>query len=238
MKTILCLTICMTLLVSVNESALAQSSSLYAQQSKPVMPQPVKGPDGRYDRLSPTIAQASFSAVPLPEPRGYALHDLVTIIIRESIENDISSTTETKKSMSVDGEVTSFPSIASMLELRPRTSPTTNNPTVGLEFDRDFSGEGSHKRTDSFTTRLTARIIDIKPNGTLILEARKRILDGKEDVTLVLTGTCRKEDITSDNTILSTQIYDLYLRKQTAGEMKKASEKGVLTKILDTLFNF
>ena len=57
-------------------------------------------------------------------------------------------------------------------------------------------------------------------------------------MTLVLTGTCRKEDITLDNTILSTQIYDLFLRKQTAGEMKKASEKGVLTKILDTIFNF
>jgi flagellar L-ring protein precursor FlgH len=237
MKKILCLTICMSLL-SVGESAWAQSSSLYAQQAKPVMPEPVKGPDGRYDRLSPKISQASFSAVPLPEPRGYGLHDLVTIIIRESIENDISSSTDTKKSVSYDGTVTSFPSFSSMLELRPRTSSTTNNPAVGLSMDTDFKGEGSHSRTDTFTTRLTARIIDIKPNGTLILEARKRILDGKEDVTLVLTGTCRKEDITSDNTILSTQIYDLYLRKQTAGEMKKASEKGVLTKLLDTLFNF
>lgn len=218
--------------------AFAQSSSLYAQKSRPQMPQPVTGPDGRFDRLSPAISQTSYSAVPLPEPRGYALHDLVTIIIRESIENDISSTTDTKKSVSVDGKVTSFPSIASMLELRPRTSPTTNNPTVGLSMDTDFTGEGSHKRTDTFTTRLTARIIDIKPNGTLILEARKRIVDDREDVTLVLTGTCRKEDIQTDNTILSTQIYDLFLRKQTAGEMKKASEKGLLTRILDTVFNF
>lgn len=238
MKRHLGLTICLMILISFPTLATAQSSSLYAQKSKPQMPTPVKGPDGRYDRLSPKLSEVSYSAVPLPEPRGYALHDLVTIIIRESIENDISSTTDTKKSVSVDGEVTSFPSISSMLELRPRTSPTTNNPTVGLSMDTDFTGEGSHKRTDTFTTRLTARIIDIKPNGTLILEARKRIVDDREDVTLVLTGTCRKEDITLDNTILSTQIYDLFLRKQTAGEMKKASEKGLLTKILDTVFNF
>lgn len=216
----------------------AQSSSLYARKTKVPAPKPVTGPDGRFDRLSPAIARVSLSAVPLPEPRGYALHDLVTVIIRESIENDSTATTETKKSVSVDGKVTSFPSISSMLQLSPRTSETTNNPTVGLEMDTDFTGEGSRKRTDSFTTRLTARIIDIKPNGTLILEARKRIQDDSEDVILVLTGTCRKEDITSNNTILSTQIYDLFLRKQTAGEMKKASEKGFLTKALDAIFNF
>jgi flagellar L-ring protein precursor FlgH len=230
--------LCILLVVLGASVVSAQSSSLYAQKTKPAMPQPVTGPDGRFDRLSQPIAQASYSAVPLPEPRGYALHDLITIVIRESIENDISSSTDTKKSSSVNGSVVSFPSIASMLELRPRTSETTNNPAVNLSMDTKFKGEGSHKRTDTFTTRVTARIIDIKPNGTLVLEARKRIVDDNEDVTLVLTGTCRKEDIESDNTILSTQIYDLFLRKQTAGEMKKASEKGLLTRILDTVFNF
>jgi len=216
----------------------AQSSSLYAQKDNAAMRQPAIGPNGRFDRLSPAIAKASFSAVPLPQSRAYSLHDLITIIIRETIENDISSSTDTKKSVTVDGKVTSFPSFSSMLALRPRTSPTTNNPTVGLSMDTDFTGEGSYKRTDSFTTRLTARIIDIKPNGTLVVEARKRIMDNKEDVILVLTGTCRKEDIALDNTILSTQIYDMFLRKQTSGEMRKSSEKGVLTKILDTIFNF
>ena len=60
----------------------------------------------------------------------------------------------------------------------------------------------------------------------------------KERVNVVLTGTCRKDDVTIDNTILSTQIYDLRLIKEHAGEIRNATKKGLITKFFDALFNF
>ncbi len=228
--------VCVGLLCS---STLAQSSSLFTA-GPPIKRNPVTGPGGQYDRLSPSLAKASYSAVPLPEPRKFSRHGLVTIIIRETIENDTSATMETNKTVTYKGKVSDFPHLrlSNLLNLQTRASATDNLPALGVKMKSDFESEGKRKRKDTFTTRLTARIIDIKPNGTLVLEARKRIIDDTETLNLVLTGTCRKEDIKSDNTVLSTQLYDLNLRKHTDGQMQKSTKKGILTRVLDTIFNF
>ena len=88
------------------------------------------------------------------------------------------------------------------------------------------------------TARIQARVIDIKPNGTLVIEARKSVTSDHEHYTLVATGTCRVDDITVDNTILSSQLADLFIDKQHHGTLKRASEKGLFTNLLDAIFNF
>jgi len=80
--------------------------------------------------------------------------------------------------------------------------------------------------------------MDVKPNGTLSLEARTQVKNDDEDMTITVTGYCRAEDVAADNTVLSTQMYDLRVNKQHAGEVRKASKKGVITKVLEFLFNF
>ncbi len=88
------------------------------------------------------------------------------------------------------------------------------------------------------TGRVQARVIDVKPNGTLVLEARKFNQIDDETLTIVLTGVCRAEDITVDNTILSSELYDLSLVKTHTGELRRASKKGLITRLLDLLLNF
>ncbi|MCC6580837.1 MAG: flagellar basal body L-ring protein FlgH [Phycisphaeraceae bacterium] len=227
------------MVLSPASAAYGQTSSLYIQPSSPP-PSELTGPGGRIDRLSSSLAQASFSAVAMPEPRKFALHDLITIVIRESVENNSTSKIETKKDVKFDGEISDFPKLQLSDLIDARITQNVNGvaPKLGVNFKNDFNGEGSAKRTDSFTSRITGRIIDVKPNGTLVLEARKHMESDKEAVDIVLTGTCRKEDVAGDNTVLSTQLYDLHLRKETSGEIRKSAEKGFLTRILEGIFNF
>jgi flagellar L-ring protein precursor FlgH len=220
--------------------ALAQTSSLYVTDAP--VPPPTSSANGvPVDRLSPALAKTSLAAVTLPEPRKFALQDLVTIIVRESTESDSSATLDTKKESKYDGEVSAFPNLALAKLLEFQLGPskfTAGTPSLGVNFKSDFKGDGEAKRSDSFTSRITARIIDIKPNGTLVLEARKFIQSDKETLEMILSGTCRKEDITADNTLLSTQIFDLNLRKNHKGELRKNAKKGFITKILDGIFDF
>ena len=53
-----------------------------------------------------------------------------------------------------------------------------------------------------------------------------------------MTGICRPEDVSPANTILSNQIHDLEVEKIHKGELKKANEKGIISKFLDFLFAF
>lgn len=216
-----------------------QTSSLYVDPT--VSTRPFRSINGITDRLSPHIAKTSISAVHLPEPRQFAIHDLVTIIVRESIQNRSDAELESEKDTSVNGSISAFPNLRlrDLLNLQlGQSSLDDGTPQVDLSLGKDFEGEGDYQRNDTFTTRLTARIIDIKPNETLVLEARKFIRSDDESVDVVLSGTCRKDDITIDNTILSTQIYDLRLVKEHQGELRNATKKGLLTKFFDALFNF
>jgi len=227
------------IVIAAASAATAQTSSLYLEQTPARYEGPI-GPNGQVNNLSPAIARTSFSAVALPEPRKYALHDLVTIIVRESIENDSKAAIETGKDTKFNGEISDFPqlNLADLFNLNLKPNVSSATPKLGVKYTADFEGEGTQSRKDTFTSRITARIIDVKPNGTLVLEARKYMKNDSENLTLVLTGTCRKEDVTSDNTILSTQLYDLNLVKDTGGELRKATKKGVLTRVLEGLFNF
>ncbi len=249
-------------LAAAGQSASAQSSSLYVTQPQQPAQQatrataatatttatpattvePVaRGAQRTQHQLSPAIAEASFAAVEVPEPRRFAKQDLITIVIRESTETDFEATLETKKKSGVDGEISDFPhlTLRDLLNLQVRPGNMDQGaPKVGIDFKNNFSGDGQYSRHESLTGRITARVLEVKPNGMLVLEARKHIKADDESLDLVVTGTCRPEDVTIDNTILSTQLYDLRLDKQHEGELDRSTKKGLLTKLFDTLFNF
>ena len=235
-------------------SAFGQSSSLYVRAAAqppppppppggtvPIIPQP-PARSGRPPALSPAIARTSFVAIGRPAPRKFSVHDLVTIVIRETITNDAESLLETQKNFKKEGKITALPSLqlGDLIQLQSRQADFTDRgqPEIDLEFDSKFEGEGKQRQRHTFTARITARIIDVKPNGTLVLEARKKIRADTEAFTMVLTGTCRKDDISADNTIRSDQLYDMDLIKQQTGELRKATKKGLLTKVFEAIFNF
>jgi len=221
-------------------TAVAQSSSLYLNSDEPIST-PYRGANGTVDRSSPQLVATSFQAVRIPEPRVFEVHDLVEIIIRESTQASSDASLETEKESEFQGKIKSFPplNIKDLLELQIKGSSTiANPPTVDLNYGSEFSGDGSYDRRDTFTTRVQARIIDIKPNGNLVLEARKLVQSDKESMEIVLSGTARPEDITTANTVLSTQMYDLHLVKRHDGELRQATKKGFLTKLMEFIIPF
>ena len=228
-----------TLTIKMTGEVCAQSSSLYVTET-PAQRPVRRDPAEPVDPLSPAIARASLAAVPMPEPRQYAVHDLVTIVVRESTESDSSSKLDVTKDSKFNGEVKAFPHLHmdELLKGFIQGGDLTDGPKIDAKMKKDFQGDGEAKRSDSFTDRITARIIDIKPNGTMVLEARKHTKTDDESLDMVLTGTCRKQDVTISNTILSTQLYDLHLDKAHGGELRKSTKKGWITKTLDTVFGF
>ena len=74
--------------------------------------------------------------------------------------------------------------------------------------------------------------------GAIVPDDPDSDVSDQETLELVLTGTCRKEDVRSDNTVLSTQLYDLHLVKKHTGDVRRATRKGLLGRILETIFSF
>ncbi len=218
-------------------SGAGQSSSLYSRHA-PRLETPNRRP--AKSPLTPAVSENSFVAVGLPSPRKFALHDLVTIIVRESVSNNTRSSLTTEKDFQQEGKINAIPKfrIQDLVDLQIRQATLDEKPEINLEFNNEFEGNGTHQQRSTFTARITARIIDIKPNVTLVLEARKSIKTDNDQFSMVLTGTCRREDITASNTVLSTELYDLFIVKQHEGELHKATKKGPLTKLFEAIFSF
>jgi flagellar L-ring protein precursor FlgH len=184
------------------------------------------------------LKDVSFYAVPVPEPKVIRKHDLVTIIIREDSSFSSDSTTESKRTSTIDAALTDWVKLnIKNFEIEGGgIGPVA--PSVKGNFNRNFKGEGTLDRNDKFSARITAEVLDVKPNGTLVLQARKRIKTDEEEQAFTLTGTCRAEDITADNTILSTSLHDQELIKNHKGTVRDGSRKGWGGKLLDALSPF
>jgi len=186
------------------------------------------------------LLDSSMFAIAPPEIRSYKKHDLVQIIVRESSRAESTQELDTGKKYRLDSKISAWPhmDLTDILQLQLMAGNTTDLPEVKVDMKKIFEGEGDYNREDDFTARLTAEILDVLPNGNLILEARTFIKTDEEEATLRVSGVCRPEDISPANSILSNLIHDLKIEKIHTGELKKTNEKGLFAKILDVLFAF
>ncbi len=191
------------------------------------------------DPTQAKLSQVSLFAVPEPEPHTLKKHDLVTIVIREESEIASKSTKNFKKEADLTAKLDQFVRFdLKSLAIRGLTPNNTSPADIDINGIRTFKGNGELDRSDSLTARITAEVLDVKPNGTLVLQARKRIKTDEEEQQFILTGNCRVDDIAADNTVLSTQLYDLELQKNHKGDMRGATQRGILPKLLDLLNPF
>lgn len=185
------------------------------------------------------LEDVSLTYIPEPEVRTYQEHDLITIIIDEVSSQTSSQSLETTKESDSTVEINAMIDLLKLFELQVNTNPRLENRTLfDAEAKREFTGEGDYARSDKFSARITATVLEVKPNGTLVLQAQKRIAKDEEIQTLVIAGNARTEDITRQNTILSSQLANLTLAVENEGELKKSSEKGIITEFFDMLFAF
>lgn len=178
----------------------------------------------------------SFIAVRAPEPKQYRKNDLLTVVIREDSDSSSNGEANAKKTQDFDFAIQQFLKLA----LSSSGIPTVTNvdspsslPEIKFKFSNDRKSDASQERTDTFSARLSATVVDVKPNGTLVIEAVKQIVVDKEVQTFKLSGVCRVEDIHLDNTILSTQIANLALSKQTKGNVHDGNKRGWLNGLID-----
>lgn len=214
----------------------AAGQSLF-EQAPQDLPQRVAG-SATVAGAAPALNEVSLFAVEPPQPRQFEPEDLVTIIVSERSKLDRKQKGESKKDYSNDAALTNFLDLISALELISEQTTAARLPKVGIDSQSDFKGDAKYMREDNLTDRLTAKVLEVKPNGTLVLEARRQWTTDEEDQVAVLSGICRAEDVTDQNTVQSNQLFDLKLVVENNGDLDDSTKKGLIPRIWETIFNF
>jgi flagellar L-ring protein FlgH len=166
------------------------------------------------------LSQVSFMYVAKPEPRTMKKHDQIVIIVRELSEIKSDGSTDLKKDADVDMRIEEMIKLSGGLKGGGVEPPI---PSIKMSGKRNFKGEASTDRNDSFTARISATVVDVKPNGTFVIEEQEYLL----------TGTCRAEDVTPDNSVYSWQIASMDVQTRHKGAVRDTTKRGWVPKLLD-----
>lgn len=188
-------------------------------------------------QIDPRIAEVSFFAYPPPPQRIIRQHDLITVIVKEQSEFKSEGSTEYNKKADLTAAINQFIRLnLNNMELENMIGGSI--PKIDVKGEANFEGDGSAQRKDSLSVRMQAEVVDVKPNGNLVLQARRRLKTDDEDRLFLVSGIVRVQDVTTDNTVLSTQMYDFDLRQETKGTVREATKRGWLPRLLDALNPF
>ncbi len=176
------------------------------------------------------------TASQMPEAREWEEQDLVQIIVIEKSRSKIDQKRELETDAGVSAEVAEFTNFDfGSFNFSPASSSL---PGVEIGAEKEFDGEGKYQRQDEMTDRITARIVEVKPNGNLVLEARVVRNWSGDKTEIRLTGITRPDWITASGTIASNQLYDLAVDKTHSGAVERSTQRGFIAEVLDFLFAF
>ena len=165
--------------------------------------------------------------------RAANVGDIVTVIIAESSSASKTASTQTSKVSSKEGEITDLAGISGLGGIGKFF------PLKGaMNSDSGYTGSGSTSRSGSLTTRISAKITQVLPNGNLLIEGRRDILLNEEKESITISGVARPEDVSAGNIILSTKLADVQINYEGEGIINKQQRPGILSRILSWLWIF
>lgn len=162
--------------------------------------------------------------------------DILTIAIIESSSASNKASTNTGRESELSIGLTSFFNLESQITSDSKFF-NPFSPASG-SYANSFDGTGSTARSGALTAHITARIVQILPNGNFFIEGNREVRVNNENQVITLTGVVRPRDISADNVIQSTYIADAKINYSGTGVINDEQRPGWLTRILDNIWPF
>jgi flagellar L-ring protein precursor FlgH len=149
------------------------------------------------------------------------LGDLLTIEISENQDLKNEETSDLKKETSLKAQLVNFD-----------VKPNAFNPLPGLEGNTDDSLKGTANVTKKgkFTARVTAVVVDVLPNGNMVVNGRREIRIDQETKLIEFSGIVRRWDIDADNTIASELVAEARVAYTGTGPLTDQGQRSGLGK--------
>ncbi len=180
------------------QSSLAEYLARVRAESSESRPTPgaIWTDNGRLARLSTDV-------------RAMRPHDLISVVVQENLAASTDGSVKNSRASNASSSVTSlFGALKAANALQNLVGQTS---AAGL------NAAGQSATNSSLTTTLGGQVIDVLPNGMLVIEAARQVEFSQQTQTILLRGLVRPEDISQQNQVLSTAISSLELEVRGKG---------------------
>ncbi len=169
------------------------------------------------------------------DKRASSVGDIITIVVQETSTANKSDETKTERQSSLTAAITSFLYPGGVAPALLRSGQL---PAMAYNSDQKHDGTGAINKSQSIVAQIAVRVVDVLPNGNLIVEGKRETSFGGEHQTIILRGVVRSYDVTASNTVLSYNVADATIQIISRGTVTDSTNKGWFGRIWDKVSPF
>ncbi|HIU85598.1 TPA: flagellar basal body L-ring protein FlgH [Candidatus Spyradomonas excrementavium] len=161
--------------------------------------------------------------------RARSVGDLVTIILSERVTFSDSLNYAAERSSNTVDNFTTF----------------INKLLPGVPLNNQFNNFGGSNQVDSQTSNerslnvsdyVTVQVVQLLPNGNLMVQGKKTLLNGNERVDLLVSGVVDPRWINDTGQVSSRNVANLQFALAGKGSISRGSNEGIFNRVIRYLF--
>jgi flagellar L-ring protein precursor FlgH len=165
------------------------------------------------------------------DAKAARLHDVVSIVVTESLAASTDGQVKNSRSSTANSGLTSLFGAL-------KTSNALQN-LVGMNAASGLTAQGQSTTNSSLATTFGGEVVDVLPNGMLVVQATRQLTFSQQTQVIKLRGLVRPEDVSSQNQVLSTAMTDLELEVTGRGIVNDSTyRQNPIVRLLERLVIF
>jgi len=161
--------------------------------------------------------------------RARNIGDTLIISINEKINASKDSTTKTDRNGSITASV---PTVVGL------PGKTFQGASLDAKSSNTFEGKGESASNNSFTGTMTVTVLEVLPNGNMLVSGEKQIGINRGTEYIRFSGVVNPATIVAGNVVSSTQVADARIEYRANGPIDEAQVMGWLSRFFLTFVPF
>ncbi|MBS1141009.1 MAG: Flagellar L-ring protein [Proteobacteria bacterium] len=189
-------------------------------------------PSPRFDTAiaNGSIYQAASSRPLFEDRRARFVGDTITVKITES------TTASTKSNNKVDQSNAQKYGLGAATGVFSRVMPGAMD--LSANSSTAFSGKGEAANNNIFTGNMTVTVIDVMPNGNLLVSGEKQVAIGSEQEFVRISGVVNPSFVDAFNIVESSKIADARIEYKSSGQVSDGQVMGWLARFFLNVMPF
>jgi len=138
--------------------------------------------------------------------KAHRLGDVVTLLVSETTAATSTGDVNNSRAFQANSAITQLPGAS---------SPA--NPLLGMSSSKTLKGQGETSTGSKVTATVSASVIAVLPNGSMVVEAERRILINSQHENLIVRGVLRPGDVGPNNTASADALANLEIELKGKG---------------------
>lgn len=163
--------------------------------------------------------------------RAMRPHDLISVVVSESLAASTDGTVKNSRASNASSGISGL--IGTLHAANALQNLVNQTSSSGL------NAQGTSATNSSLTTTFGGQVVEVLPNGMLVIEAARQVEFSQQTQTIILRGLVRPEDISQENQVLSTAISSMELQVRGKGIVNDYTHRqNLLVRLLERVLIF